>query len=394
MENSELIQNAIEYAQKNFNATNMSVQNVAEHAGFSIDYFNRIFLAHTGFSVMSYVNYMRIKQAVLLLRNSEKSILDIALEIGYDSHEGFIKAFKKIYGITPSEYRKQNRAKILSWGELTDSSCAARFLHENPDFQLIDSDVVIDYLLEKDWKRYGYFCNTIKCMGLQIAAPSDDLARGFIGIGDDRNGGIWLELVTDDFSLLTAWIKRFPYTMDFYTNTSPEIVLKNLKLEGIHSEITATPHSFYFGGPLKYDLPNNIIIRELSYSDKDCILKWASGKTNGYVQHLLNEKHYLDPTVLEYGVFKENELIAIAGCGIDEVHGFCLNDCCNIRFADGKATDELYYNIFVFVINDLLAKGILPFDNLQHGTYIESHGGFTAEDVGFTTVNWRYDIMK
>ena len=108
MENSELIQNAIEYAQKNFNATNMSVQNVAEHAGFSIDYFNRIFLAHTGFSVMSYVNYMRIKQAVLLLRNSEKSVLDIALEVGYDSHEGFIKAFKKIYGITPSEYPGEN----------------------------------------------------------------------------------------------------------------------------------------------------------------------------------------------------------------------------------------------------------------------------------------------
>ena len=63
MENKDLIFNAICYAKKNFSDANMSVENVAEHAGFSIDYFNRIFLAHTGFTVMSYVNYMRIKKA-------------------------------------------------------------------------------------------------------------------------------------------------------------------------------------------------------------------------------------------------------------------------------------------------------------------------------------------
>lgn len=106
MENRDLIFNAICYAKKNFSDANMSVENVAEHAGFSIDYFNRVFLAHTGFTVMSYVNYMRIKKAVELLRNTEKTVLDIALEVGYDSHEGFIKAFKRIYGVAPSEYRK------------------------------------------------------------------------------------------------------------------------------------------------------------------------------------------------------------------------------------------------------------------------------------------------
>ena len=97
MENTELISKAIHYAKKNFNNTDMSVENVADFAGFSIDYFNRIFLAHTGFTVMSYVNYMRIKKAVELLRTTDKTVLDIALEVGYDSHEGFIKAFKKIF---------------------------------------------------------------------------------------------------------------------------------------------------------------------------------------------------------------------------------------------------------------------------------------------------------
>lgn len=394
MENTELISKAIHYAKRNFNNNDMSVENVADYAGFSIDYFNRIFLAHTGFTVMSYVNYMRIKKAVELLRNTDKTVLDIALEVGYDSHEGFIKAFKKIYNVTPSEYRKQNKNKVLSWNELTDSSCVNRFLHENTDFKQIDSDLIIDYLLEQDSKRYGYFCTTIKSMGLQIVAPSGDYEKGFIGIGDDRSGGVWLELVSDDFSLLAEWIKRFDSTTNLYSNEDPKTVKEKLKSYGVNYKTESTPHSLYLGDHIKNDLPQNVTIRELSYADKDSILKWADGKTDGYIKHLLNEKHYLDHFVLEYGVFQNNDLIAIAGCGIDETHGFRLNNCCNIRFADGKATDEMFYNIFAFVVNDVMDRGLLPFDDLQHGEYAKKHGGFTAVDVGFTTVNWRYDIIK
>lgn len=54
----------------------------------------------------------------------------------------------------------------------------------------------------------------------------------------------------------------------------------------------------------------------------------------------------------------------------------------------------MYFNIFAFVVNDIIDKGLLPFDDLQYGEYAKSHGGFSANDVGFTTVNWRYDIFK
>lgn len=182
--------------------------------------------------------------------------------------------------------------------------------------------------------------------------------------------------------------------MRFYFNEAPKTVKEKLKSNDINCEIEPTPQALYFGNHLGNKLPPNVTIRELSYADKDNILKWAGGKTDGYIRHLLNEKHYQDASVLEYGVFQNEDLIAIAGCGIDEVHGFRLNDCCSIRFADGKATDEMYYNIFSFVVNDILEKGLLPFDNLQHGDYAKSHGGFTANDIGFTTVNWRYDIIK
>ncbi len=394
MENKELIHKAIRYAKRNFTDTSMSVENVADHAGFSMDYFNRVFLAHTGYTVMSYVNRMRCKKAVELLRNTDKTVLEIALEVGYDSHEGFIKAFKKIYNIAPSNYRKQNQDRILSWSELTDSDCVHRFLHEHTDFQQVDADIVIDYLLEKDWKQHGYFCTTIKNMGLSIVAPNGDYRKGLIGIGDDRKGGMWLEIVSSDFNLVCAWMRRFSIETIVHSATAPALVEQALKDNAVQYSIIPTPQSLYFGDSIPCHLPPSIHIRALSYHDKEAIEKWANGKRDGYVSHLLNEQHYNDPAMVEYGVFDGDELIAIVGGWIDEVRGFRLNNCCNIHFANGKATDELYRAVFAYVTNDLMSKGVLPFDDIQYGEYAQIHGNFTSADMGYTTTNWRYEVVR
>ena len=394
MENNELIRRAVSYAKQNATCTKISVQDIATNAGFSMDYFNRIFLAHTGFSVMSYVNYIRLKKAIILLRNTDKSLLDIALEIGYDSHEGFTKAFKKKYNITPSEYRGKMKSKVLHWGELTDESIAAQFIYSNPTFRLVDTDAVIDYLLERDAKRYGYLCATIKYMGFAIAASDGNFQQGFLCVGDDRKNGYYLEAVTDDFEVLAKWISAFPNVTNFYSASNPAETSEALKQYGFVGNINAIPQSVYVGISDKLQLPESLQIRPLTVDDRDVVLKWANGKRDGYIAHLLTAQHYLDEAVLEYGVFENGELIAVAGCGIDEVQGFRLNDCCQIRFAEGKACDELYRSIYSFVANDILSKGILPFDNLQHGEYAEAHGNFTAVELGYEVVNWMYEITS
>lgn len=393
MENTELIFKAVEFAKQNAADNEISVEDVAANAGFSIDYFNRIFLTHTGFTVTAYMNYVRLKNATKLLRTTDKSVLEIALEIGYDSHEGFTKAFKKKYGVTPSEYRSKTKNQIMYLGEITDQTVAARFIHSNSDFQLVDSDIVIDYLLEKDAKRYGYFCTTIKYCGLEITAPNGDFKNGFIGIGDDGNGKSYLEIMTDDFEILSEWIKRFPQRKTFYSTKDETEIYEILKSYGVEEKLKVTQQALYSGEPIEAKLPDGIVIRLLNPSDKKTILKWANGKKDGYINHLLNEKDYLDENNLEYGVFENGELIVVAGCGIDEVHGMRLNNCCAIRFADGKESDNLYRTIFAFVTNDILNNGALPFDDIQHGDYARTHGNFTSVDYGYEIVNRRYDMI-
>lgn len=387
MENLELIARAVKYAQGNFADEELNVQSVAEHAGFSIDYFNRMFLVHTGFTVMAYINHLRLKKSVELLRCSDKTVLEIALEVGYDSHEGFLKAFKKSYGIPPSQYRKENRNRVLSVGELSDDSCLSRFLYENKDFCGAHRDRVIDGLLEKDRLRYAPFCARVKYMGYQIAVPESDSEKGLLVIGDDQRGGMYLEALCDDPEILKNWIGRFENLRVIHSPLSPETVGSLLR-EG--QLVESIPQSVYLTGQMPCVLPEKITVRELTAADREAVLQWAGGKFDGYIQHLLNEQHYSDPAVLEYGVFEDGMLIAVAGCGIDEIRGIRLNESCHIRFVEGKEEKGLYRQIFCWVVNDLLSKGVLPCDDLQHSAFAQAHGGFTAEELGFTGMSRRY----
>ncbi len=393
MENNLLIAKAVEYAKGNALNSGITASDIATNAGFSIDYFYKIFLSHTGFTVMAYVNYIRLKKATHLLRCTDKSILDIALEIGYDSHEGFIKSFKKNYEMSPSEYRNKNKNQIMYLGELADKSVVERFVHSNPDFKIVDEHLVIDYLLEKDFKRYGYFCTTIKYCGLKIVAPNGDFEKGFIGIGDAGNGKHYFEFQTDDFNLLSDWLRKFTGRKTFYSNLDEHIVRSHIEKITTNVELSVTPQALFLGDEINNELPEGVFIRKLCPTDKGFITKWANGKRDSYIEHLLNEQHYLDETNLEYGVFENNELIAVAGCGIDEVHGLRLNNCCSIRFAQRKENNKLYRSIFTWVTSDVIKNGAIPFDDLQHGDYAKSHGNFTSTDVGYQITNYRYDVI-
>ena len=60
-----------------------------------------------------YLRHRKLAFALKEVRDSEKSLLDIAFDYGFSSHEAFTRAFKKTYGVTPSEYRKNPKPVVL-----------------------------------------------------------------------------------------------------------------------------------------------------------------------------------------------------------------------------------------------------------------------------------------
>ena len=82
----------------------LSVKKLAQKAGFSPYHFCRIFQWNIGYSIMEYVRLRRLVFAASELK-SGRLIIDIAVEYGYETHTGFLKAFKRYFGSTPEKYR-------------------------------------------------------------------------------------------------------------------------------------------------------------------------------------------------------------------------------------------------------------------------------------------------
>lgn len=106
------IQDAVDYVEDNL-TSKITIEDVSNIAYFSMYHFHRIFSAMVGSSVKDYIRMRRLTEAAYELINTEKRILDIALEYQFESQESFTRAFKKMYGITPGKYRQNKKHFVL-----------------------------------------------------------------------------------------------------------------------------------------------------------------------------------------------------------------------------------------------------------------------------------------
>lgn len=102
--NKELIKTAISLITKNY-ATNITLDDVANEVHLNAAYFSTLFKKEVGHSFKEYLNMLRIEESKRLLTNSNYSIVDIAIAVGFEDQSYFSKVFKKYTGITPKQYR-------------------------------------------------------------------------------------------------------------------------------------------------------------------------------------------------------------------------------------------------------------------------------------------------
>lgn len=107
MHYSKPVQDAINYINENFTA-DLSLEALADHVHFSSYHFHRLFLLCTGEAPMEYIRRQRLRAASRDLVSMKFNIIEIAANYKFESQDGFSRAFKRYYGITPGEYRKLN----------------------------------------------------------------------------------------------------------------------------------------------------------------------------------------------------------------------------------------------------------------------------------------------
>lgn len=86
-------------------AENLSLEQVADLAGFSKYHFTRLFKQYTDTSFYKYLNQKRIDYAKTLLLDPDLPVIDVALQCGFSSLSAFLRMFKQLNKCTPTEFR-------------------------------------------------------------------------------------------------------------------------------------------------------------------------------------------------------------------------------------------------------------------------------------------------
>lgn len=105
MSTQRIIQKSIAYMEQHLEEQ-LTLADIASHAGFSPYHFHRLFRKEVGMNIADYLRKRRLCYAAQLLLHSEAAIIDISLHCHFESQESFTRAFKKLYGMPPGRYRK------------------------------------------------------------------------------------------------------------------------------------------------------------------------------------------------------------------------------------------------------------------------------------------------
>lgn len=105
---SKPIMDAVYYMEKNYHK-DLKIEEIAAVSGYSVSYFSRLFNSQLGTPFSEYLCLTRLRHVQSRLLTTDQSVMDISLECGFSYPGNMAASFKKEFGMTPLQFRKQNR---------------------------------------------------------------------------------------------------------------------------------------------------------------------------------------------------------------------------------------------------------------------------------------------
>jgi AraC family transcriptional regulator len=112
MDLKETIATCICYIEDNL-YKKITLDDIAVSCGMSKYHLHRMFKSLTGESLMEYVQSRKLSASISELKDTNKRIIDIAMDFGFDYEQSFIRAFRKKFGFTPLKVRSEPMSLVI-----------------------------------------------------------------------------------------------------------------------------------------------------------------------------------------------------------------------------------------------------------------------------------------
>ena len=255
MGNFDHIKEALEYIDNHLDET-ISIEILAEHFHFSVYYFHRMFSIIVGKPMAAHIRDRRLMYACTLLSMTDKSILDIGLDCGYNSAQSFSRAFKTIYDLSPKEYRQQGYTPMV---------------------------VTIEEMIMKFTNRLrgGIYLNPkiIKRDTLYIAGVSGD---------GNKTWDVWnaFEKLSNE-SPLDNKLSGNGYEIRLYENNSCTVHVGH----ALPNDKVNLAYTVYKLPPSQYAV-FDVYVANGYESENSAMNEWLKTNQDGYSEKLLGDNHY------------------------------------------------------------------------------------------------------
>lgn len=364
MENKEIIKNAITFIQKN-SKENLSLQSIADNAGFSLTYFDAVFQKHTGYSPVEYSRIYKLTRAALELRRSDKTILNIALDHGYASPESFTRAFKTFYSISPNEYRKKYVETPITWKEISGKIAISHFKKAHPELKKADIDAALDFCFTHDPLVYAEdIVNMVRGDVEILTLGNTEPLEHFICVADYNNTEPAIDMICTNEKDALLYLKLLTRAKKFSFSIHKRI---GENWDEFDSEIAKAGIICRYGYDMIYqsktvDVPEykDLEVRELHENYLPLIwdFRRRGGCADCHVRALESAfTGKANSGLRGFGVFYENEIICYALPCLDIVRDMKKYDIGGIFTLDVPQKNEAIELIWKYIIDICLKEG-------------------------------------
>ena len=202
----------------NYEYLNKMIQYIEEHLTEKIEYrelakivgvseysLQRIFIFLTNISLAEYIRKRRLSKAFEELKKSDIKIIDLATKYQYDSAISFARAFKNLFGITPSECKTDNKEyKLFPIIKFNNTE-----IYEELNYEIKEIDEIVVYCKKTKAKTNDDFLYNIRSLYKEI--KNNGLNKKF---NDDGQYGITI-IRDNDYTYLVGCKTKYENTEKF-----------------------------------------------------------------------------------------------------------------------------------------------------------------------------------